>query len=352
MRTFLTRPPHLPNAKSAFLASTVATHLLLFCMLFCGTIGLPNQAYTQQPPIRLCTPDCADDGWWPGSPDIIIPVPNNPDCKITVKWWYRSNRCTNPWTFDIQVVSASYAVTEGCPPFALPFSEVLRIAYEEIIRNGYKYHDDIFESLEEGECYDSYRIVQANCWRTDFVPVFGWSACENNPAGCCMQRYRICKINGQRKIYRLGSGGLNNTPFPPCQNDFDNAHCENMCQVLAVVGDGDEGPPPGGGGQGSKRQTDPLSSKADQSVSTSTAIPNPASESVAISFATQQPGEAIIRLYDGIGREIIKATSTIEKTGQTTVNLDIRSVKDGVYRYDITREHSVVASGSFVVLKK
>lgn len=123
-----------------------------------------------------------------------------------------------------------------------------------------------------------------------------------------------------------------------------------MCQVLAVVGDGDEGPPPGGGGQGSKRQVEPAT--PDQLLSVSTAIPNPASESVAISFVAQKAGTIVIRLYDGTGREIIKTISSIEKTGSTTVNLDIRSTTNGVYRYDITQENIVVTTGSFVVVKK
>lgn len=348
MRTTVTALLNWPNKASRSHTFVAGIRLLLLCIGFCAMLGFVHQAYSQQPPIRLCTPDCSDDGWWPGSPDIVIPLSSDSNCKITVKWWYRSNRCFNPWTFDVQVASASYTVSEGCPPFAMPFSEVLKIAYEEIMRKGYAWSP--FEFLEENECYDSYRIVQANCWRTDLVPVFGWSACENNSLTCCMQRYRVCKINGQRKIYRLGTGGTNSTTFPPCQNDFDNAHCENMCAVLAIIGDGDEGPPPGGGGQGSKRQVEPV--VPEDRLSASTAVPNPASESVAISFTAQQVGEAVIRLYDATGKEMIKTTSSMSKEGEATVNLDIRHIPNGAYRYDITQGSTVITVGSFVVLKK
>lgn len=346
MRITVIHLPSLSSATHILLTSVISLRLFLLCMTFFGVLGIFNQTFSQQPPIRLCTPDCSDDGWWPGTPDIVIPLPNNPDCKITVKWWYRSNDCFNPWTFDIQVVSASYNVGYNCPPFALPFSEILKIAYEKIMRENYAGLPPNIDNT----CHDSYRIVQANCWRTDFVPVFGWSACENNPAGCCMQRYRVCKINGLRKIYRL-TGSIN-TIFPPCQNDFDNANCENMCQVLTVIGDGDEGPPPGGGGAGGKRKVDPLASTTEETIATSTAIPNPASESVAILFTAEKTGDIVIRLYDGTGGEIIKTTNKVENVGQTTINLDIRDISNGVYRYDIAQENAVITAGSFVVVKK
>lgn len=73
---------------------------------------------------------------------------------------------------------------------------------------------------------------------------------------------------------------------------------------------------------------------------------------MAISFTAQKTGEVVIRLYDGMGRDVIKTTKSVDKSGQHTVDLDIHSISNGTYHYDIMQEHTVFTTGSFVVMKK
>jgi hypothetical protein len=65
--------------------------------------------------------------------------------------------------------------------------------------------------------------------------------------------------------------------------------------------------------------------------------PNPASTSTNIRFACSE-GYVIIKLYDGMGREILTINEANYSRGTHEVSLDVRSLQNGNYYYQVQSE--------------
>jgi len=295
--------------------------------------AISSRAYAQSGYIpQICTPDCADDGWSAG-PQLHMPMLGN-DCPIVVTWVFRTNGCVIPWTYDIQILDVYYDVGYNCPPLTVPFIDILKMAYEKIIKE----YMTQYPPTENGQCSDSYRIVQANCWHSE-SQYPRWYPCGNNDA-CCMELYRVCKVNGARTITKLSPPTL---LFPPCPPDGNNGTCDNMCAVFDKIGD--DTPPHGGG------NTKPSTSQAivSTSMTVSTVVPNPALESIDVIFTARKTGTATLKVYNSAGDQAITVTKSIDRLGEQRFTTNVHSFANGTYHYEIIVDGNIETKGAFVV---
>lgn len=70
--------------------------------------------------------------------------------------------------------------------------------------------------------------------------------------------------------------------------------------------------------------------------------PNPASASAVIRFETSADGPVLLRLFDGMGREVSRPVEGHLPAGEHEVNLDLRLLPSGLYSYELRSGAGVV----------
>jgi hypothetical protein len=153
-----------------------------------------------------CSPDCNGENGGPNVawiPKTLGPMalPNCPNCEFTAEYSYRTNTCQPDPLQEIQVTKFSTNSTDlpnktACAACNMSAAAIYQLVLKEaVFQNAMGFIPMYFN----GQCYDSWRVVQASCW-VDYIDylwsesgVVVYEPCQNS--ACCYIGITVCRIS-------------------------------------------------------------------------------------------------------------------------------------------------------------
>jgi hypothetical protein len=146
--------------------------------------------------VESCVPDCDSVGFTERELDFdLIGCPN---CKIKVKYSYRTNTCYVTPTQDIQILSmeevSDPSYPTACGNCSAPTSEIYRQSVLAVIHR----NEMGFDPNENDEsCDTTWRLVQSSCWAEFSNPLAEtggkiYIPCDS--VECCYSGMRVCRM--------------------------------------------------------------------------------------------------------------------------------------------------------------
>ncbi len=146
--------------------------------------------------VESCVPDCDSVGFTERELDFdLIGCPN---CKIKVKYSYRTNTCYVTPTQDIQILSmeevSDPSYPTACGNCSAPTSEIYRQSVLAVIHR----NEMGFDPNENDEsCDTTWRLVQSLCWAEFSNPLAEtggkiYIPCDS--VECCYSGMRVCRM--------------------------------------------------------------------------------------------------------------------------------------------------------------
>ncbi|MCK5742197.1 MAG: T9SS type A sorting domain-containing protein [Chlorobi bacterium] len=270
-------------------------------------------------PIPGCEMPCNKTMWGSEQTLYDIPVPDCPDCHISITFKSRIAIDCDPIFNDYYVLSMDMKDPD-CLNCGLTQQDLFQYGLAYLLRNG------PFSPPADEECDIYWRIVTASCWQ--FSPDSIYTKCDVD--GCCWSQFRICNSGGNYTYEKIdGSGGADT-----CWQILTHI-CGYVCDLepIGII----------------QNPTTINNNTGNMNGEFSYAVPNPSSDGTEILFDYEQIGMVELIVYDKLGREVLIAK--FEKSNRILRMPIQNSFSSGMYSYKIKLANKIIDSGSFIVIK-
>lgn len=277
-----------------------------------------------------CDFPCNGTNWTVSSKEFYLENPpfncGMTPCKIKVFYKFRKSIDCDPAYYDYKIDSIQ--IDESCfiNYQGLTTLNVYKYTVKWLLKNG---ENGVPENNED--CIDTYRVLNATCWKLDSMQVDTILKYVYLPCGtqaCCITQYRVCKgFYGDTIIFKLSR--LDSTE-QTCINTSHPLICYYICDDTPIS----------------------MFTVVEQLYDSEKLfiMPNPAKENIQVSWKNKTTGQYTVDMYDSKGililrRKINKSTELLQ------FYIETDEFYNGIYFINLSFEGSLVVSEKFKIFK-